>query len=103
MAPITACFEVIPHCRLRSRHYLDRIEIGERRNQVARRLRCAARQKEHLMTRLHFLVGLSVISLSALGSAGCIPVTDPSGNSGGGSSYTYCYCDADCPNGAVCD
>ena len=51
------------------------------------------------MTRLHFLAGLSVISISALGSAGCIPVTDPNDNSGSGSSYTYCYCDADCPSG----
>ena len=54
------------------------------------------------MTRLHFLVGLSVISISALGAAGCIPVTDPSDN-GGGTSYTYCYCDADCPSGSICN
>src|SRR4051812_48854710 len=93
----------IPHCRPRSRHYLDGFEIGQRRNDMARRLRCAARQKEHLMTRLHLLVGLSVISISALGTTGCIPVTDPNGNSGGGSSYTYCYCDTDCPRGSICD
>src|SRR5580692_11594502 len=60
--------------------------------------------KGALMKRLHFLAGLSVISISALAGAGCLPVAPSDGNSGNGSStYTYCYCDADCPSGSVCD
>src|SRR5450432_2686726 len=50
------------------------------------------------------VIPLFAIAFTGLFSVGgCFRVRDPNSTGYGGSTYTPCVCDADCPSGQICD